>query len=93
MKALKVKKLDEAVKAARKLEMPIIVGTEMNKLGLPFVDNFASDSLMPYTKDFIDGAYIFHALLGRKANMSYSSAWANEFLEMIQKQKTISTCQ
>lgn len=82
-KAEKLAKLDEAVKAARALDMPIIAGTEMNKPGLPFVDDFSAKELAPYVSDFIDGAYIFHAhtLLARSANIGYTSAWADKYFK------------
>lgn len=74
-KALKVKRLGEIVAAARELDMPICVGTEMNKLGLPFVDNFDAPELQPFIKDFMDGAYTLygHTILARYANLGYLS--------------------
>ncbi|MCE5198559.1 MAG: hypothetical protein ABFD54_02040 [Armatimonadota bacterium] len=59
-KALKVKKLGEIVAACRAADLPIIVGTEMNKAGLPFVDNFAAPELVPFVDDFVAGAeYVY----------------------------------
>ena len=55
-KAVKIRKLDEVVKAARRFAMPISVGTEMNRAGLPFVDDFSAPELRPYVQDFLDGA-------------------------------------
>ena len=55
-KALKTRKLNEVVRAAREFAMPISVGTEMNRAGLPFVDDFSAPELKPYVQDFLDGA-------------------------------------
>lgn len=55
-KALKTRKLQEVVETARKFDMPICVGTEMNKAGLPFVDDFSAPELQSYVRDFIGGA-------------------------------------
>lgn len=77
-KKIKVDNLDKAVKAARALHFPIVVGTEMNKGGLPFVDDFSAPELKPYTEDFLAGAYIFwgHTFLARNAGMGYTGDWA-----------------
>ncbi|MHB0912310.1 MAG: PHP domain-containing protein [Armatimonadota bacterium] len=55
-KVLKTGKLRETIEAARALHMPIAVGTEMNKAGLPFVDDFHAPELAPYVRDFMEGA-------------------------------------
>lgn len=74
-KALKVRKLDEFVAACRDQGLPIAVGTEMNKLGLPFVDEFSAPELQPYVQDFLDGAHFFwgHTMLSRYADCGYFS--------------------
>ncbi|HUV04275.1 MAG TPA: hypothetical protein VMX94_04135 [Armatimonadota bacterium] len=74
-KALKTRKLREVVEAAGKFDMPISVGTEMNKAGLPFVDKFSAPELLPYVNDFVEGARIFygHTLLARYADFGYFS--------------------
>ena len=74
-KALKARKLQEIVEGARKLGMPIGVGTEMNKAGLPFVDNFSAPELQPYVRDFVEGAECLygHTLLARFADFGYLS--------------------
>jgi len=75
-KALKTRKLDEVVQAARKFAMPISVGTEMNRAGLPFVDNFSAPELKPYVQDFLDGArrIYAHSQAGLLSLMSKSKA-------------------
>lgn len=74
-KKLKVAKLGEAVEAARAHNFPIIVGTEMNKAGLPFVDNFQAPELKPYVEDFLRGAAFLygHTLLARHADFGFFS--------------------
>lgn len=77
-KRTKVENLDKVVKAARDINFPLCVGTEMNKLGLPFVDNFQAPELQPYVNDFIEGAMFFwgHTLLSRYAGIGCASEWA-----------------
>lgn len=74
-KALKTKKLAEVVEAGRRFHMPILVGTEMNKAGLPFVDDFTATELQPYIDDFLHGARCIygHTLLGKYADFGYMS--------------------
>ena len=74
-KALKTGKLREVVEAAGKFDMPISVGTEMNKAGLPFVDDFSAPELRPYVGDFVEGARVFygHTLLAGYADFGYFS--------------------
>jgi len=77
-KRVKLENLDKAISAARKLHLPLCVGTELNKLGLPFVDDFSAPELAPYVKDFVEGAYFFwgHTFLARKAGIGFASDWA-----------------
>lgn len=79
-KALKLKRLDEMVQAARRHHLPLSAGTELNKAGLPFVDNFRAPELQPYIQDFLDGAHFFrgHTLLARAADYGYFSAPVEE---------------
>jgi hypothetical protein len=74
-KSLKTHKLREIVETARRLHMPIAVGTEMNMAGLPFVDDFAAPELSPYLTDFMEGAWCIyaHTLLARFADFGYLS--------------------
>ncbi|MEN6522080.1 MAG: hypothetical protein ABFD46_13135 [Armatimonadota bacterium] len=74
-KALKLAKLKEVVDAAKHFALPLSVGTEMNKAGLPFVDNFAAPELADYVEDFVKGAQFFygHTLLARYADLGYFS--------------------
>jgi len=74
----KLAKLAEVVQAASELGLPLNVGTEMNKKGLPFVDDLAVDALRPYRDVFLRGARILvgHSLLLRFAGVSYVGEWA-----------------
>ncbi|MEN6371964.1 MAG: hypothetical protein ABFD64_08115 [Armatimonadota bacterium] len=78
-KALKLAKLKEVVDAAKHFDLPLSVGTEMNKAGLPFVDNFAAPELADYVEDFVKGAQFFygHTLLARCADFGYFSPAAD----------------
>jgi len=78
-RAVKIAKLNEIVKIADSMDMPINIGTEMNKLGLPFVDDLDKGALKPHKESFLRGARIMigHSLLLRYAGMSYISAKAN----------------
>jgi len=73
-KAIKVANLNAIVAEAEARNLPINVGTEMNKLGLPFVDDFEGEALWPHKEAFIRGARIMVAqsLLGRYAHFSYT---------------------
>ena len=51
-----VAKLDEVVKAAAKIGMPILAGTELNTPGQKLVDDFNKDPLAAYLDDFLLGA-------------------------------------
>lgn len=78
-KQVKLENLRKAVEAARETGFPLSVGTEMNKAGLPFVDDFSAPELAPYVDDFIDGAHFFwgHTLLARALGIGFASDWAN----------------
>ena len=52
-KRIKVKKLDEFMETCRKMNMPVICGTEMNKFGQPFVDDFTQSELSGYLPYFL----------------------------------------
>lgn len=79
-KALKIRKLNEIVTLATNMDMPINIGTEMNKLGLPFLDDLECEALKPFKNVFLSGARIMvgHTLLLRYADYSYVGAKAKE---------------
>jgi hypothetical protein len=76
--ALKQTKLREFVAAAEALRLPINIGTELNKDGLPFADDLDGAALKPYAPAFRRGAAILvgHSLLLRYAGFSYAGASA-----------------
>ena len=78
LKKVKVAKLYEFVDLAQAHDLPIVVGTEMNARGQPFVDDFAAPEMHRVTPAFLDGAYIMyaHTLLQTAAGMGYLSGWA-----------------
>ena len=73
VKAIKTKNLKNIIETAVNMEMPIHIGTEMNKKGLPFVDDLNGADLNPYKEIFLNGARVIvgHTLLGRFANFTY----------------------
>jgi hypothetical protein len=72
-RAAKVAKLDAVVRAATALDLPINIGTEMNRAGLPFVDELEGDVLRTYRDAFVQGAQVMvgHTLLARYAGAPY----------------------
>ncbi len=77
-RALKVRKLHDVVGMARERDLPILVGTEMNKPGQKHVDDFDSPALAPLRDVFLAGAAFLygHTLLARYARRGYASDWA-----------------
>lgn len=77
-RAIKTGNLRDVVAAARELDWPINVGTEMNKRGLPFVDDLAADALRPFRDTFLQGARIMvgQTLLARYADFPYAGSQA-----------------
>ena len=73
MRAVKTAHLKTIVQAADSLDLPINIGTEMNRAGLPFVDDLDNLALRPYRETFVRGARIMvgHTLLFRYAGLSY----------------------
>ena len=88
-KRIKVENLGKAVSAARKMDFPLCIGTEMNKAGLAFVDNFAACELQPSISDFLEGAYFLwgHTFLARYAEIGCASEWAQSHFGSDRKKK------
>ncbi len=61
------------IEAAERMNLPVNIGTEMNKLGQLFTDDLDCEALAPYKKTFIRAANIMvgHMLLTRFAGFSY----------------------
>jgi len=78
----KVENLYCAVDAARQLDLPLNVGTEMNSFGQKPVDDFNAPELAPLRHDFLDGALFVcgHTALQRALGLGYQSAWAQAHL-------------
>jgi len=76
----KVCNLYRIVEAADKRNIPVIAGTEMNKHGQPFVDDFFSEALKPVADVFMRGARIVcgHTLLRRAVGIGLSSPEVEE---------------
>ena len=73
--ARKQANLDAIVKGCVKRQLPINIGTEMNKGGLPFVDDITGPVLSKYATEFTQGMQLMvgQTLLGRYANAPYLS--------------------
>jgi hypothetical protein len=81
-KAVKVRNLYEIVRLAQERDLPLNVGTEMNKYGLKLVDDFDAPELGPVRQPFLDGAlFIYgHTVAQRALGIGYQSDWAREGL-------------
>lgn len=82
VKAIKTENLKRIIETAVSMNMPIHIGTEMNKNGLPFADDLDGTDLKPYKRIFIEGACIVagHTILGRFADFTYMGEKSeNEF--------------
>lgn len=79
LRSAKTKCLDAVIRAAKKRDMPIVIGTEMNAPGQKLVDDFDCDALEKHNKTFTQGAAISfaHTLL-TPLKMGYLSKWAEE---------------
>ncbi len=72
--------LQEVIAIACELELPIVVGTEMNSPGQRFVDQFETAELSPFVPAFLKGARIVyaHSVLQRLGKKGYCSTWAGK---------------
>jgi len=82
VQAARVRELYRVVELARSLDLPIIVGTEMNKAGQRLVDDFEAEPLRPLRGDFLQGAdFLYgHTVMQRALGRGYQSAWAQAHL-------------
>jgi len=76
----KLANLYAVVALAERLQLPVLVGTEMNSPGQKLVDDFDSEELAPLVPVFLKGAYIVyaHSVLQRGRGMGYTSEWATQ---------------
>ncbi len=74
----KVNNLYEIVEIAQNLDLPIIVGTEMNSFGQRLIDDFSAPELQPLNQIFLDGAYFIygHTVMQRVGGFGFLSTWA-----------------
>ncbi len=79
---MKVKKLYEVAELARKLDLPLNIGTEMNTYGQRLVDDFSAPEMEPLRESFLAGAYFIygHTLMQRTLGLGYQSQWAKDHL-------------
>ncbi|MBN1975912.1 MAG: hypothetical protein JW918_00795 [Anaerolineae bacterium] len=79
---VKVQSLHDFVRLAQERDLPLNVGTEMNKYGLKLVDDFDAPELEPVRRAFLDGAHFVygHTLMQRALGMGYQSDWAETHL-------------
>jgi hypothetical protein len=77
----KVRNLYQIVDLAEKLDLPVLVGTEMNSFGQKFVDDFTAPELEPLTSSFIKGAWFIygHTWMQKRWGMGYQSQWARQY--------------
>jgi hypothetical protein len=82
VKAVKVRNLYQIVELAQRNDLPLNVGTEMNKVGLKLVDDFDAPELAPVRQAFLDGAYFVygHTVAQRALGIGYQSEWAQAYL-------------
>jgi len=88
--ALKQKNLNDIVQACIKRDLPINIGTEMNKGGLPFVDDINGPVLSHYADLFTEGANIMvgQTTLARYAGCAYCSNKALTEFNSVKKRNT-----
>jgi hypothetical protein len=81
-KRIRVQNLYDIVDLAQALDLPVNVGTEMNKHGLKVVDDFDAPDLVPLRQAFLDGAmFIYgHTVAQRALGIGYQSKWARSEL-------------
>ncbi len=79
-KQLKVENLASVIKACKKISIPVIVGTELNKSTQKFVDTFDAPEIAPYRDVFMDGAYFLygHTVMERFMKCGYESKWCQD---------------
>lgn len=75
VKAVKVSNLRKVAQLCDAMDLPINIGTEMNKGGLPFVDDLNGPVLSEFRQSFIRGAQILagHAICTRFGDFAYVS--------------------
>ena len=82
LRATKIGELHKVITLARALDLPVIVGTEMNKAGQRLIDDFDAEPLRPFRGDFVRGAnFVYgHTVMQRALELGYQSEWAESHL-------------
>lgn len=82
LRATRVETLHAAIALARRFDLPILIGTEMNKPGQPLLDAWDAAVLCPYRDEFLRGAaWLYgHTVLQRALGLGYQSVWARTHL-------------
>jgi hypothetical protein len=85
VKSEKLANTYSVIELAEKLNLPVVVGTEMNSPGQKFVDDFDSKELAPLVPVFLKGAHIVyaHSVLQQKCGLGYTSNWAGNNFESV----------
>jgi hypothetical protein len=75
------------VELAQELNLPVIVGTEMNSPGQKFIDSFDTKELSSLVPVFLKGAYIVyaHSVLQRYCGLGYTSIWTAQNFTDVEK--------
>lgn len=104
-RAVKVACLRRIVELANAMELPVNIGTEMNRAGLPFVDDLGGPVLHEFRETFLRGAAILvgHSICARFANFPYAGtaslaefknrAAANDFFAAVGRLPALTTVQ
>ena len=81
-KKIKLANLYNVAALAKKLNLPIMVGTEMNSFGQKLVDDFEAPELQPLKTSFLEGAWFIygHTWMQKRWGMGFLSNWAAEYL-------------
>jgi len=82
LRARRVEALHSVIALASRLDLPIVIGTEMNKPGQPLLDDWEAEPLRPYRQEFLRGAdWLYgHTVLQRSLGLGYQSTWARTHL-------------
>ena len=83
-RADKVLKFHDMVRVCREADMPVIVGTEMNKAGQKFVDTFDAPEMAAVAEAFHEGAAFLygHTLMERALGPGRASDWSKAAYRM-----------
>jgi len=81
-RGVRVGALHAIIALAHRLDLPIVIGTEMNKPGQPLLDDWDADALRPHRDEFLRGAaWLYgHTVLERALGLGYQSVWARTHL-------------